>query len=131
MDNSYYIMVSQQDLQKTAYRFLQPDDGSTLTNNQLLVNNGLNSNWKYRQYMQHNANQIMKYNAIQTINNSGNNPYSLLNTNTTNKNAHLYTSTHDTIHPKYGFRNSDLKQDYMLKEQMKTRMISPFIQTNF
>ena len=81
--------------------------------------------------MQKNANQIMKYNTMQTINVSGNNPYSVLNTASTNPTPHLYKSTHDNSNPTYGFRNSDLKQDYMTKQQMKAKMVSPSIPTNF
>ena len=71
----------------------------------------------------------MKFNTMQTINDSGNNPYSVLNTNITNRSPYLYSSTHDTNNPAYGIRNSDLKQDYMTKEQMKTKMIAPSIPT--
>jgi hypothetical protein len=123
-------MDSKQELQNTDYSLWQPD-GSGSTNKKILVDSGINSNWKYRQYMQKNANQIMKYNTMQTINDSGNNPYSVLNTNTTNNNPHLYKSTHDNNNPVYGFRNSDLKQDYMKKEQMKAKMVSPSIPTKF
>lgn len=130
MNNTYYTMDTKQELQNTDYSLWQPD-GSGSTNKKILVNSGINSNWKYRQYMQKNANQIMKYNTMQTINDSGNNPYSVLNTNTTNNNPHLYKSTHDNNNPVYGFRNSDLKQDYMKKEQMKAKMVSPSIPTKF
>jgi hypothetical protein len=123
-------MEPQQELQNTAYSLWQPD-GSGATNKKIIVDSGISSNWSYRQYMQKNANQIMKYNTMQTINNSGNNPYSVLNTAGTNPNPHLYTSTHDTSNPAYGFRNSDLKQDYTTKQQMKAKMISPSIPTNF
>jgi hypothetical protein len=116
------------ELQNTAYNLWQPFG---TTNNKILVNSGVTSNWKYRQYMQKNSNQIMKYNTMQTINDSGNNPYSVLNTASTNPTPHLYTSTHDTSNPAYGFRNSDLKQDYTKKQQMKAKMISPSIPTNF
>jgi hypothetical protein len=102
-----------------------------LTNQKMNADNKITSNWKYRQYMQKNANQIMKFNTMQTINDSGNNPYSVLNTNTTNSSPYLYRSTHDTVNPEYGFRNSDLKQAYTTKIQMKSKMISPSIPTNF
>jgi hypothetical protein len=123
-------MEPHQELQNTAYSLWQPN-GSGATNKKIIVDSGITSNWSYRQYMQKNANQIMKYNTMQTINNSGNNPYSVLNTNTTNNNPHLYKSTHDNNNPVYGFRNSDLKQDYTTKQQMKAKMISPSIPTNF
>jgi hypothetical protein len=99
-------------------------------NNQKLVNkSSLDSNWKYRQYMQQNANNIMKYNTMQSISSSGNNPYTNANAYTnaytnTNKPVHLYSSTHDNNNPN-GYKYSDLKDEYLKKEQMKSRMISP------
>ena len=128
MNNTYYTIDPQQEFQGTSYSLWQP---GTKTNQKIQTDSGITSNWKYRQYMQKNANQIMKYNTMQTINTSGNNPYSVLNTNPTNNNPHLYKSTHDSSHPVYGFRNSDLKQDYITKQQMKSKMISPSIPTNF
>jgi hypothetical protein len=130
MNNTYYTMEPQQELQNTAYSLWQPD-GSGASNKKIIVDSGISSNWSYRQYMQKNANQIMKYNTMQTINDSGNNPYSVLNTASTSPSPHLYTSTHDNSNPAYGFRNSDLKQAYTTKQQMKAKMISPSIPTNF
>jgi hypothetical protein len=124
MNNTYYTIDP---IQSQANGLWQSD----LTNKKMLSENGITSNWKYRQYMQKNANQLMKFNTMQTINDSGNNPYSVLNTNTTNSSPYLYRSTHDTVNPEYGFRNSDLKQAYMTKIQIKSKMISPFIPTNF
>jgi len=121
MNNTYY----------TIDPILNSPWQTDLTNKKMNADNKITSNWKYRQYMQKNANQIMKFNTMQTINDSGNNPYSVLNTNTTNSSPYLYKSTHDTVNPEYGFRNSDLKQAYMTKVQMKSKMISPFIPTNF
>jgi len=73
----------------------------------------------------------MKYNTMQAINTSGNNPYTLLNTESVDNTPYLYNSIHDNGSPAYGFRNSDLKQDYINKIQMKSRMIAPSIPTNF
>jgi hypothetical protein len=101
------------------------------TNRKIQQDSGINSNWKYRQYMQKNANEIMKNNTMQTINASGNNPYTLLNTEASKNTPHLYRSIHDTNNPVNGFQQSDLKQDYMTKQQMKSRMIAPSIPTNF
>ena len=122
-NNTYYTMTQTNPLNAS----WQPD---AIINNKIRSSSELTSNWKYRQYIQKNANQIMKYNTMQTINDSGNNPYSVLNTDPTNNNPYLYSSTHDTNNPVYGFRNSDLKQDYMKKQQMKAKMIAPFISTN-
>lgn len=128
MNNNYYTIEPTQELQGTAYSLWQPD-GST--NRKIQVDTGISSNWKYRQYMQKNANEIMKFNTMQSINTSGNNPYTVLNTNPVGNTPYLYSSIHDTSKPSYGFRNSDLKQDYMTKQQIKARMVAPSIPTNF
>jgi len=126
--NNYYTMDPTPEIQNTAYNLWQPFGQ---TNNKILVNSGITSNWKYRQYMQKNSNQIMKYNTMQSINESGNNPYTVLNTSPTNSSPFLYNSTQDTSSPAYGFRNSDLKQDYVTKEQRQARMVAPSIPTIF
>jgi hypothetical protein len=126
--NNYYTIEPTQELQGTAYNLWQPDSS---VNDKIRVDTSINSNWKYRQYMQKNANQIMKYNSMQTIYTSGNNPYTVSNTNPTGNTPFLYNSLHDNSQPLYGYRDSDLKQDYMSKTQMKAKMISPSISTNF
>ena len=106
----------------------QPD---ATTNNKIHVESGITSNWKYRQYLQHNANTIMKYNTKETIHASGNNPYAVDNKTASTNVPHTFTSIHDTSSPSFGFNNSDLKKDYMTKQQMSARMISPSIPTNW
>lgn len=126
--NNYYTIESQETAQGPNYSYWQPEAS---TNNNILTDSGITSNWKYRQYIQKNANQIMKYNTMESIYSSGNNPYAISNTNPTNKSPYLYNSIHDTNNPSYGFRNSDLKQDYMTKQQMQAKMVAPSIRTWF
>jgi len=126
--NNYYTIEPTQETQNTAYSLWNPFQN---TNKKILVNSNVSSNWNYRQHLQKNANNIMKYNTMSAINASGNNPYTVKNTNVTNTSPHLYNSIHDTSSPVYGFRNSDLKQDYTTKEKMNARMIAPSIPTNF
>jgi hypothetical protein len=128
MNNNYYTIEPTQELQGAAYSLWQPDAS---TNRKIIVDTGINSNWNYRKYIQKNANDIMKYNTMQAINTSGNNPYTVLNTNTVNNAPHLYSSIHDTNNPPYGYRVSDLRTDFLTKQQIKARMISPSIPTNF
>jgi len=91
----------------------------------------MSSNWKYRQYMQSNATQIMKYNAHESMNASGNNPYMASNGINPNANVpHLFTSLHDTRMPNYGQNNSDLKQSFMKKQQFNAVLLSPSIPTD-
>ena len=49
MNNTYYAMEPQQKFQGINYSSWQPE---AETNNKILVDSGINSNWKYRQYIQ-------------------------------------------------------------------------------
>ena len=126
--NNYYTISSSPNVNGINYNSWQPE---ATTNNQIQKNAQLVSNWKYRQYLQKNANNIMKYNTMESLENSGNNPYSLFNTDTTNNNPYLYNSIHDTNNPAYGIHDSDLKDDYLTRERRKARMVAPSIPTNF
>ena len=128
MNNNYYTIETTPELQGQSYALWQPDSS---TNRKIQVDTGISSNWKYRQYMQQNAKEIMKYNTMQTINASGNNPYTLLNNEPVDNTPFLYKSIHDMSSPSIKINDSDLKQNYMTKEQMKSKMIAPSIPTNF
>lgn len=128
MNNNYYTVNPNEEFPTTANSLWQPD---SQTNQKILVDTGIKSNWQYRQYMMKNANQIMKYNTMESIYNSGNNPYTNTNNETVNKSPYILTSVHNTSSPTYGLSNSDLKQDYITNEQMKSRMLAPTIPTNF
>lgn len=108
----------------------QPD---AVINNKIHVESGITSNWKYRQYMQNNAKHIMKYDSMEYVYASGNNPYTDIYTDTNNSNSNsnskvpfMFTSLHE---PNNGFSNSDLKQEFLKKQQMSARMISPAFPT--
>ena len=40
---------------------------------------------------------------------------------------HLFSSTHDTNAPGYGYQSSNLKSQYLSREQLQSRMIAPSI----
>ena len=129
MNKTYYTIEPQNQIQGLNYSSWQP---TAITNQKILVDTGIQSNWKYRQYMQKNASHIMKYNTMESIYESGNNPYPTLNTQPTNKQPYLLSGIHDTNTPQgLTIVNSDLKQSYLTKEQMKARMIAPSIPVIF
>lgn len=98
----------------------QPD---AMINNKIHVESGITSNWKYRQYIQNNANHIMKYDTMEYIYASGNNPYMVDNRSIQSRGEpYRFSSLHE---PSYDFNSSDLKQDFLKKQQMSARMISP------
>ena len=126
--NNYYTMEPTQNINGISYNLWQPE---ALINKKILADAGITSNWNYRQYIQKNANDIMKFNTMQSIKASGNNPYTILNTKPSDNIPHLYSSLHDTNNPPNGFRESDLQQEFLNKQQLKARMISPSIPTYF
>jgi hypothetical protein len=124
--NTYYT-VTPVNLQEVGW---QPD---ATINNKIHVDSGITSNWKYRQYIQNNAKHIMKYNTMEYIYSSGNNPYAITDIDGNNGNngtPYKFSSLYDPHLPNYtSLSNSDLKQDFIKKQQMNARMISPSIST--
>lgn len=104
--------------------YWQPD---CKINNQIKNDSNITSNWKYRQYMQNNANQIMKYNVMESIYASGNNPYALSGAINSPNVPRQFDSLHDESKP---FNNSDLKQHFLKKQQYNSKLIAPSIPTD-
>jgi len=126
--SNYYTLTTHTDANGVDYGVWQPDSS---VNTKIQNESSINSNWKYRQYMQKNASHIMKYNTMESIYSSGNNPYTTVNTAPTNKTPYMFNSANNTSSPAYGLNNSDLKQDYLTRENEKFRKIAPTIPTNF
>lgn len=99
-------------------------------NEKLQKDAGITNNWNYRLYLQKNANIIMKYNHLEAITASGNNPTTYNNNMSTNTSPFIFNSIHDQSKPLYGYNNSDLKQSYLSREQLNSRLVSPSIPTN-
>jgi hypothetical protein len=99
-----------------------------IINNKIHVDADLISNWKYRQYIQNNSNQIMKYNTMEYIYSSGNNPYTVSEKISNENVPYKFSSLYDPKIPNVGFSNSDLKQDFLYKQQLSGRMIAPSFQ---
>ena len=110
------------------YASWQPE---AVVNTQIQKDAGITTNWKYRQYLQNNAQEIMKYNTMETIQASGNNPYVSQNTTESANVPYLFKSVYDSSNSAICINNSDLKSDYMKREQMSARMVAPSISLNF
>jgi hypothetical protein len=102
-----------------------------LTNTKIHSDAGITSNWKYRQYLQNNAKDIMKYNTSEYIHASGNNPYTIVNNHPVQQNPYVFGSLYNNSQPQIIGQMSDLKQDFIKKQQIQARMIAPSIPTNF
>ena len=119
---TYYTVIPVNPLQSS----WQPD---AIVNNKIHADSGITSNWKYRQYMQNNAKHIMKYDSMEYVYASGNNPYITDNKNSNSNVPYSFTSLHDPNTPTVGFSNSDLKQDFLQKQQISARMVAPSFPT--
>jgi hypothetical protein len=122
--NTYYTVTPVNPLESS----WQPD---AVINNKIHVDSEITSNWKYRQYIQNNANHIMKYDTMEYIYSSGNNPYTITDNKINDNIPYRFSSLYDTNVPNYGSNNSDLKQDFIKKQQMSARMIAPSIATRY
>lgn len=96
-------------------------------NKKLIEENGITSNWKYRQYMIKNANTIMEYNYRESSNDTGYviPPAKAPIKNSRNENLILpytFDSLNDNSKP---FETSDLKKLYLTKEQMNSKKVIP------
>jgi hypothetical protein len=101
----------------------------SIVNNNIQKEAGITSNWNYRRYLQNNAKDIMKYNYFDYSSSTGNNPNTYQNTHTTGKSPYVFKSTHDKKNPT-NENYSDLKQNYLSREQLNARLISPSIPTS-
>jgi len=107
------------------YASYQPE---AVINQRIQQQEGIKTNWQYRQYMTHNGIQIMEYNTMEACYDVGLNPHTQTNTTPSSNVPYLFSSSFDTSTPGYGYSNSDLKNPYMSREQLNARMLSPSIQ---
>ena len=105
----------------------QPD---AVVNNRIREQEHITSNWQYRQFLTHNADQIIKYNNMEACQELGlPSHFNTDKTPATNV-PMLYKSSYDTSKPGYGYCNSDLKNPYLSREQLQSRMIAPSVSYN-
>jgi len=107
------------------YTSWQPE---AIVNNKIREKENIKTNWEYRQYLTNNALQVMKYNTLEGCYELGLNPYSHTNNAKSNNVPFQFQSTHDTNVPTFGYNNSDLKNQYLSREQLQSRLISPALQ---
>jgi len=109
------------------YSSYQPE---AVVNKRIQEVNNINSNWKYRQFLTQNADQIMQFNTTEACYTLGLNPHYATNATPSSNVPFLYKSTFDTSSPGFGYPTSDLKNPYLSRQQLEARMISPSITMN-
>lgn len=98
-----------------------------VVNERIQRQEGIQTNWSYRQYLQQNGIQIMKFNNMEVCNDLGLDPHTKTGTTPSSNVPHKFQNTFDTNVPGFGYNNSDLKNPYVSREQLNARLVSPSI----
>ena len=104
-------------------------------NNEIIKRNGIQSNWEYRQYLTNNAPEIMRRNFIDSANDIGYYARNATEIGETNAQPLLATSQSQPFmyssileQPRHlGNENTDLKTDYLTREQLNAQQFSPVV----
>ena len=106
------------------YASWQPD---AIVNQRIQKQEGIHSNWQYRQYLQQNGLHIMRYNSMDACYDFGLDTHVQTGKTPSSNVPHKFRSIFDTNEPGYGYCNSDLKNPYLSREQLNARMVAPSI----
>lgn len=106
------------------YASYQPE---ALINERIQKTNDIQSNWQYRQFLTHNARDIMNFNSSEACYTMGLSPYTKTNATPSSNVPFLYKSTFDTSEPGFGYSNSDLKSPYLSRQQLQARLVAPSV----
>lgn len=101
------------------YASWQPE---AVINKRIQKQEGIQSNWAYRQFLQHNSNKIREFNNKEACYDLGLNPHVNTGTTPSNNVPFRFKSIYDTSRPGYGYRNSDLKNPYLSSEQLNAQL---------
>jgi hypothetical protein len=98
-----------------------------VVNERIQMKEGIQSNWQYRQFLQHNGLQIMNYNNQEACYTLGLDPHYNTDTTPSSNVPYTFKGTFDTSKPGFGYCNSDLKNPYLTSQQLNARLVSPSI----
>jgi hypothetical protein len=106
------------------YSSWQPE---AVVNDRIRHQENITTSWQYRQYLTHNASEIMKINNREACSTLGLPSHFQTNATPSSNVPYSFKSTFDTNTPGFGYCNSNLKQPYLTREQLQARMIAPII----
>jgi len=88
----------------------------------------IKTNWDYRRYLTTNADQIMNINRIDVVNMSGHGTFEVNAYEQENQRnvPFMYANIMDSREP-FGYVQSDLKETYLSREALQSRMVAPEI----
>jgi hypothetical protein len=98
-----------------------------VVNERIQRQENIQNNWTYRQFLQHNGLQIMKYNTTESCYTLGLDPHVKTDRTPSDNVPYKFRNVFDTSKPGFGYCNSDLKNPYLTTEQLNARLIAPTI----
>jgi len=102
-----------------------------VVNNRIQRQENIQSNWAYRQFLQKNGLQVMNYNTQEACYTSGLDPHYDTDATPSSNVPHRFKGIFDTSKPGFGYCNSDLKNPYVSREQLNSRLVAPSIHGPF
>ena len=93
----------------------------SIINNKIRLEQGLTSNYNYRQYLMQNATNLINTNKLVACDNCGPCLGQFNNQPLFSTNKYLYYSLKDRSIP-YGYETSDLKQLYLSREELNNKL---------
>jgi hypothetical protein len=106
------------------YSSWQPE---AVVNDAIRKQENITTSWQYRQYLIHNATNIMKINNQEACTELGLPSHFQTNATPSSNVPFTFKSTYDTNQPGFGYNNSNLKQPYLSREQLQARMVAPTV----
>jgi len=106
------------------YSSWQPE---AVVNDRIRQQENITTSWQYRQFLTHNATDIMKINNQEACSALGLPSHFQTNATPSSNVPYTFKSTFDTNTPGFGYCNSNLKQPYLTREQLQARMIAPIV----
>jgi len=106
------------------YASWQPD---AVINERIQQQEGIQTNWGYRKFLQNNSNQIIKHNSVQACYTLGLDPHIQSDRTPSDNVPYKFKNVFDTSKPGFGYCNSDLKNPYLSSEQLNSRLMAPSI----
>lgn len=107
-----------------------------VVNEKIRQESGIKSNWLYRKYLMENADQIIKYNQLGACEESSGGVVTFGGQEKLNGSPFLYNSYLENSQTQagqtqagqpFGYENSDLKNNYLSRQQLQERMVTPVI----
>jgi len=93
-------------------------------NEAIIKSNNIVSNQDYRSYLTQNASQLMATNAVNACDQCGSYKFKYQSEDSNGK--YLYKSCVDSTQP-YGYETSDLKNSYLSRQALQSRMVAPIM----